>query len=283
MSLTKNLRRAAAAAAMIVLLGAARAESLVTVAPDVSGAWIVPEKGWNGRTVILMHGLADDRDGVNGLSKRLAQELGRVGIASLRINFRGEGDRTRRDVGSTFATRLADAASALAFAQRQPGVDGTRIGFVGWSLGAATAIVEASRTAACRSLVVWSSPGGDLFAQMTAMPSMAKAYAEAERTGTAQADLGWTVLTFKRDFFDSFRGFDTEKALAAYRGAFLAIRGTADFLPAHEPEFLKAVAGRPAEAVTIAGADHIFNTLTPGVGNDTRAVDITVRWFQETL
>jgi pimeloyl-ACP methyl ester carboxylesterase len=279
-------------------------ETPVTISPELKGAWMKPDKGWDGRVVLLLHGFASDMDDVGGLYKRLANELAAKGIASLRINFRGEGDAKRTNIESTFATRLEDTAAAYAWLVEQRGVNANRLGVAGFSLGASTAIEIGGQYPDCfKSMAVWSSPSGDQFTQLTDNPTAQAAL----RDGVATEDVpGWKKITTKREFYQSFRGVDLDKSLAKYPGAFLTVRGSEDYLrvrksrvikmdasgnsvvetkelPDPDDTFLSIAPGEPKEKLTLEGADHIFNVFQPETGHAKRAIEATVAWFGKTL
>jgi alpha/beta superfamily hydrolase len=253
------------------------AESRVEIAPELTGAWSVTTGTWDGRAVLLLHGMASDMDDAGGLFKRAAEMLAGRGIASLRINFRGEGDSKRTDLRSTAQTRREDALAALAFIAAQPGVAARRVGAVGWSVGCVTAIdVGASRPGALLSVALWSSPSGDVGALLA--NGYRPAYEQAMKDGAGTVEVpGWKTITLQRAFFDSYEGLVFERRLERFPGAVLFVRGSNDYLPHRDGELLKLAPGRPAEAVLLAGADHVFNVFDLRTSQAARVLEVERR------
>ena len=277
----QKLKIMAAAAALALAAAVQGSDVPVVVKGELKGAWMQPDGPWDGRTVLALHGYADDMNGAGDLTKHLAELLAKNGIASLRINFRGEGDRHRTVMESTFLTRIEDTESAYEFLARQHGVKVDHLGCLGWSLGSSTELEVLGRHPTWfRTGVVWSSPTGDLEKLLMGLMPGAE---EAVRTGVSTYDAGWKKITTYRAFYESFKGIDVNRSVAKYPGALLAVRGTMDFVPNGDADLMKAATGEPREAVLIGGADHIFNVFDPAKGFAARLMQVTSDWFVRTL
>ncbi len=269
----------------IGLSASARAEFTeidVTVAEGVAGKMITPAKGGSvpARAVLLFHGWTGKMDEVGDMYKRLAGELGDAGIASLRINFRGEGERNGHRLTSTFATRIADAEAALAMIEDK--FPDAKIGVVGFSLGGATAMALTGRhPEAVRSLVLWSS-AGNLAVDFFGDPERIAGHREAIEKGQSTIQ-DWAEMTLTREHLIGFIGYDLMGPLKAYEGALLSIRGSDDFLKRYEDEFLEAASGWREEFIILGGANHIFHTFDPQSAYDERVIAATLLWLGETL
>jgi alpha/beta superfamily hydrolase len=77
----------------------------------------------------------------NSVVAAVCRALVEAGIAALRFNFRGVG-RSQGSFGDFVGERV-DAMAALAYLRRRDGVDPARVGLVGYSFGAAVALLAA--------------------------------------------------------------------------------------------------------------------------------------------
>ncbi|SVE17024.1 uncharacterized protein METZ01_LOCUS469878 [marine metagenome] len=93
----------------------------------------------------------------------------------------------------------------------------------------------------------------------------------------------WVDITYTRESYISWIGFDAEDYLPNNQGAFLGIRGTADFLPLYEPQWMKILPGKQKAYHILGDADHIFNVLGPEKSQGDTVVGLTVDWFLDTL
>ena len=232
--------------------------------------------------VLILHGFNDDLDGVAGLQKQQAQALAELGIVSLRINFRGEGQRNAYRVTSTVTSRLEDTRAAYQYLNRT--YPDLPKGVLGWSLGGMTAMLIAGQEPDWfQTMVLWSAAGsGAGLLVSTSDASYNNAARSAIETGEAQWQ-SWTKMTLTDKFLLSFVGVDVQDNLGRYPGELLSIRGTDDYLPALESQWLALLTNDRKMALSIGGADHIFNVLGPNASHAESVIEATSNWFDRSF
>jgi dienelactone hydrolase len=98
------------------------------------GEWITPRGMTSAPAVVILQGSGDSHRG-NAWSAQIADGLARCGVAVLLTDKRGSG-ASKGDWRTASMLDLAgDGAAAMAWVAVQPGVDRTRLGFVGLSQG----------------------------------------------------------------------------------------------------------------------------------------------------
>ncbi len=269
---------------LFLLLGSLSAGPVtesVTFGQVTEATWTQPESDWNGGVVLIFHGLSDGMDGAGDANIKLAHNLAEIaGLASLRFTFTGEG-RAANYVKSTAASRLRDAEDAYRFVLAREGVDASRIGICGWSMGGATAIYISGRHPDWFSSIVLWSPLVD-----TDFLGNQKTFAEEARTALREGQVtirGWKTYTMEPEFFLSWREVDLLEYIRLYPGALLNIQGTQDFLPLVGQTIVGYSLGVRRESLLIGGADHIFNVFNPQLGYFQRTLEATTSFLQETL
>ena len=230
--------------------------------------------------VLILHGYQDHRDGVGNLQKTLAEELSQVGIRSLRIDFRGEGERNGYRITSTIDSRIADAEASFDALTQDNDLP---TGVFGFSLGGLTAMLLASKHPEWfHTMVLWSAAGNGRGNLVSDDPTMNAAIRTALDTGEADIQ-SWTKMTVTREFILSYLGINVMDTLDQYPGSLLSIRGDQDFLPADEKMWIKKVPNPDASYLTIKGADHIFGVLDPNTNLHDRVIQTTVDWYHSRL
>ena len=138
-------------------------------AGEIAG-WYLP--GTNGRTLIGLHGIGDNRE--QWLAP--AMDLQQRGYTCLLIDFRRHGESEGR-----YATmgdqEVHDVAAAFDYLQQRGDVDMARVGLMGLSLGGITAIIAAARLPQVRAVMAEAAFGDLLvdlslaFTRFTGLPS----------------------------------------------------------------------------------------------------------------
>jgi pimeloyl-ACP methyl ester carboxylesterase len=274
----QSTKTAAVAVAFALLTSTTfAAETVVDLPEGIKATLSTPDAGATGQAVVLLHGFGSSRDEVGGLFALQAAALAAEGIASLRIDFRGYGESTGDMADTTLEGMIADADAARAYLAGLDGVDAERIGVIGYSFGAAIAMLEPE---AFKSVVVWGQMG-DLQAEFHEFLGQ-DFYDTAKVEGVASADLGWRQISLKQAFFDSVAANNLADKFAGYAGPFLTIAGADDPAAAYFDQYVGLAAGK-TEAVIIPGADHMLGVFSeqPEIGQ--QVISKTTAWLQETL
>ena len=234
--------------------------------------------------VILLHGSASHKNEVGDLYLRLAEQLASNGIASIRIDFAGTGDSPVDYTHYTLKTAVRDAEVALAFLRSQAQVDDYRIGVVGFSQGGLIAQLLVAQQPGIKSFVAWSSVASDGIGPFADM--FETLYMKAKREGQVEQQFAWRPpLTVSYEWFEQVMANQSLSGMAEYTGSVLAIAGSNDTVvpPTAATRLIVASGSDVARAVTIKGADHIFNVLDENANQDEQLLEMTTEWFAEAL
>jgi uncharacterized protein len=218
------------------------------------------------RLIVLVHGMGGSRDEMAGI----AHDLHAGGYDVLLFDLRGHGasDQSRLYMGGR---ERADVRAVLDWSNRQ-GYSSDRVGWLGWSMGASTLLMEAAQNAKIRAVVL-DSPFGNL-------PEL------LDRQLTAHSHLPkWFnpgILTAARIAF----GVRTDN-LVPIRSALqwgprpmLLIHGEADsIVPVHQARQIAKVVGPTCQSVFLPGVEHVGAYRT-GPDRYITAVD---RFFDRNL
>ena len=269
-------------AASVLVLAIAQpvlaAETTVTLPEGVVGTLNVPDAGASGPAVIMLHGFASSRDEIGGIFAAQAAALAEAGIASLRIDFRGYGESDpTAEASVTIDRMLEDADIARTYLAGIDGVDAERIGVIGYSLGAAIAMLDEEDYPA---IAVWGQMG-DLkgeFLEFLGQP----AFDTARETGNFTIDLGWRVISLDAAFFESVESHDLAASFAGFDGPFLTLAGADDPATGYFEQYLALAAG-PKTSVVIPATDHMLGVYSDQPEIAAEVVKTTTEWIGENL
>ena len=111
-------------------------------------------------------------------------------------------------------------------------------------------------------------------------------YMKAKREGQVEQQFAWRPpLTISYEWFEQVMANQSLSGMAEYTGSVLAIAGSNDMVvpPTAATRLIVASGSDVARAVTIKGADHIFNVLDENANQDEQLLEMTTEWFAEAL
>lgn len=208
--------------------------------------------------VVFCHGFTGTKVEAHRMFVKMARDLEKHRIASLRFDFRGCGDSSGYFSDMTVMGEVEDASNAVNFICSQPGIDKTRIGLVGLSLGAVSASYVAGKHRRITALALWA-PAADLAEEAEQI----KAQKEVKLIKRLKM-MDYYGLLIGKKFIDEIPKINPLAAIKRYKGSTIIIQGTNDeSVPLiHSLRYYEVLKrkGLHVERCLIEGASHVFDS-----------------------
>lgn len=254
---------------------------------ELSGTAMIPTGGRRVPAALLLSGSGplDRNSNMAGqrlnIASTLADALAAAGIASLRFDKRGVADSAGDYLSTGFDCETSDATSALAALRGVDGVDASRIGVTGHSVGATIAARLAARSESVAFAVLLgcaASSGADVMAWQTerianTLPGPSWALGRRFRRKQAQLFerldastddvLGDGKRAIPARWMREYRAHEPSADLAALRCPVLAVTGGKDIqVDPEETDRIRVSVTGPCTTLTPSGLTHVLRAST---------------------
>ena len=237
----------------ITIMNGARAVPATVVLPEGDGPF---------PAVVMNHGHGGGRQEGGGFG-RLANALGKAGIATIRMDFPGTGDSKEPFTEGTLANMISDSDASLAHLLANYPVDPDRLGILGYSMGGRLALTiaqsPANRYKAVGLLAPSANPGKDLllFFAGGSEAELDRLYTQAKEKGYADYTTQYgQKQQLSLTWFDEMLASSPLEGIGAFAGSMLVVHGDKDVvIPPAEAEAV-VTAYPEASIVLVPDADH---------------------------
>lgn len=200
--------------------------------------------------VIIYHGFCGSKIGPHFIFVRLARELAKQGIASVRFDFYGSGESDGVFSDMTLSTEIEDAKLIYEWASKREYVERNNKFLLGLSMGGLITSLIAPDYDDINSIVLWS-PAGNML--QVAEESAKNAF----YTSDGYADI--EGLLINKEFINDLRKYDIYNTAKNYKKSALIIHGTKDeVVPIEFGKKYKVKYGEKSKFIEVKGADHVF-------------------------
>lgn len=200
--------------------------------------------------VVMCHGFTGHKAETHRLFVTTARDLAAHGLAVLRFDFRGSGDSAGEFRDMTISREIEDARAALRYLADRPGVDATRLGALGLSLGGCVAACLSGRER-LQALVLWAAVAhpGRIFDRR--FPE----FGEADWIDMNGWGLG-------RGFVEDSRTVRPLEEVKRHLGPVLVVHGSKDesVPPSDAQDYYDAI-GEKCRLLYIEESDHTFSSF----------------------
>lgn len=236
-----------------------------------------PTNSENPPLVVALHGFASSKHGSNRCYVTLAEELAKEGIATLRFDFRGSGDSEGALSDITFEDLISDAIAIFNYDHFE-GIDSSRMGVFGASLGGAIAVYASQMTSKVKAMALWSPvASGELWYR-----DFLTQYPEHINADPSQVLSSYRGVKLHPQFREQFGQMAAYKVIQELQDLpILHMHGEKDDTVSvlHQKAYRGTCEGMNCRFITYADSQHSlgYSVNFPEVIKETKS------WFQEHL
>lgn len=157
--------------------------------------------------VMMWHGFTGNRVEPHRLFVKTARRLAGEGFIVARFDFIGSGESDGEFADVTPETEIQDALQVISWMSAQPGVDRTRLGLIGLSMGGLVSACAASRSQQIRALVLWAATASVSRSLSRRVTPQAEAFLKQN------GFIDWYGTIVSQAFFDSAQQIEPLKEL----------------------------------------------------------------------
>ena len=259
---------------------------------DLAATLNIPEEAGRPSVVLMLHGFTGQRDEFpnpegTALFAHAADALARSGIASLRIDFTGSGESGGEWTETTFSGQVRDAVAAFDHLQALDGVDGSRVGILGYSQGGLVGAHLAALRPEAGAVVLWAPVTNPLrtYAGLLGADAVEAALL-ADPGEPVTADLSWGgQTTLNASFFHELATTSPAGAIARYSGPLEVVVGLKETIVTPQPAAGQILLDyhEGEEALVTVDSDHDWGWGVSTAVVDAELLPPTVGWFVDHL
>ncbi|AAK81587.1 alpha/beta hydrolase [Clostridium acetobutylicum] len=226
--------------------------------------------------VVIYHGFCGNKMGPHFIFVKLARELEKLGIATIRFDFAGTGESDGEFVDMTFSNEVYDANVILDYVKTLEFVDKDRISILGFSMGGAIAsVIAGDRKDEINTLCLWA-PAGNMEQIILSDTYIGDKYDEIMEKGIYDVE----GLLLGKKFLEDIKKVNIFDRASAYNKQSLIIHGTSDeIVPLSTSERYLEMYGENTSLELVEGANHIFEKNSW----ENRVIDLTKKYFSGKL
>ena len=234
--------------------------------------------------VVMLHGTGSNRQEAGNGYAMAAPVMATQGVATLRIDFMGNGDSKAdyKDYNNTSA--VIDAKAAADYLAGLETVDGKNLGVMGWSQGGTDALLAAeTHPETFKAVVTWS---GALYLGMTEDEEFQAAYETAKKDGYYVQTYDWREpLHIGERWYKEVAETDMLKIVSGIKAPILAINGKNDttVTPDNAEKIVEASSNEASKVLLVDNCDHTYNVFSGDFTALFQTVDATIAFFQSQL